>query len=152
MATVQQWWQWMGQPMHPTAQQVLMTADGGGSNGSRSRLWKVELQKFSDATGLEVHVCHFPPGPEQMEQDRTSPVLPDHRKLAGPSAREPGGHRQSHYTTTEAGLRVEAALDSTPYETGKKVSDEALAQVNLYPAEFHGNDWNDVIKPRDKNQ
>ena len=68
MATVQQWWQWMGQPMHPTAQQVLMTADGGGSNGSRSRLWKVELQKFSDATGLEVHVCHFPPGPSKWNK------------------------------------------------------------------------------------
>ena len=62
VATVQQWWQRMGQQMYPQAQHVLITADGGGSNGSRSRLWKVELQRFSDATGLAVSVCHFPPG------------------------------------------------------------------------------------------
>ena len=153
VATVQQWWQRMGQPMYPTAQQVLITADGGGSNGSRSRLWKVELQKLSDATGLEVHVCHFPPGTSKWNKI-------EHRLFCHITENWRGRPLVSQEvivnlianTATEAGLRVEAALDSNPYETGKKVSDKALAQVNLYPADFHGNDWNYVIKPRDKNQ
>jgi hypothetical protein len=153
VATVQQWWQRMGQQMYPQAQQVLMTADGGGSNGRRSRLWKVALQKLSDATGLAVRVCHFPPGTSTWHKIA-------HRLLCHITENWRGRPLVSHEvivhlianTTTEAGLRVEAALDPTPYETGKKVSDAELAQVNLYPAAFHGNDWNYVIKPKGKNQ
>jgi hypothetical protein len=153
VATVQQWWQRMGQWRYPQAQQVLLTADGGGSNGSRSRLWKVELQKLSDTTGLEVHVCHFPPGTSKWNKI-------EHRLFCHITENWRGRPLVSQEviinlianTTTEAGLRVEAAIDPTPYETGKKVSDAELAQVNLYPADFHGTDWNYVIKPRDNNQ
>jgi len=151
VATVQQWWQRMGCHMYPQAQQVLMTADGGGSNGSRSRLWKVELQKLSDVTGLEVSVCHVPPGTSKWNKI-------EHRVFCHMTENWRGRPLVSREvivnlianTTTDMGLRVEAALDPNPYETGKKVSDEELAQVNLYPADFHGNDWNYVIKPRDK--
>jgi len=153
VATVQQWWQRMGQRMYPQAPQVLMTADGGGSNGSRSRLWKVALQKLSDATGLEVRVGHFPPGTSKWNKI-------EHRLFCHSTENWRGRPLVSHEvivklianTTTEAGLRVEAALDPSPYETGKKVSDAALAQVNFYPADFHGNDWNYMIKPKGKNQ
>jgi len=153
LATVLQWWQRMGCRMYPKAQQVLITADGGGSNGSRSRLWKVELQKFSDTTGLEVSVCHLPPGTSKWNKI-------EHRLCCHITQNWRGRPLVSHEvivnllanTTTDAGLRVEAALDPSPYETGKKVSDAALAHVNLYPADFHGDDWNYVIKPRSKNQ
>lgn len=153
LATMLQWWQRMGCRMYPKAQQVLITADGGGSNGSRSRLWKVELQKFSDTTGLEVSGCHLPPGTSKWNKI-------EHRLFCHITQNWRGRPLVSHEvivnlianTTTEAGLRVEAALDPSPYETGKKVSDAELAHVNLYPADFHGDDWNYVIKPRSKNQ
>jgi hypothetical protein len=151
VATLQRWWHQMGQRMYPQAQQLLITADGGGSNGSRLRLWKVAVQKFSDATGLEIRVCHFPPGTSKWNKI-------EHRLFSQITENWRGRPLVSlevivnliANTTTDAGLRVEAALDLNPYETGKKVSDEELAQVNLYPAEFHGNDWNYVIKPRYK--
>ena len=153
VATVQQWWQRMGQGRSPQAPQVLMTADGGGSNGSRSRLWKVALQKLSDTTGLEVHVCHFPPGTRTWQ--KIEPRLCCHiteNWRGRPLVSQEVSINLMANTTTAAGLRVEAALDPTPSKTGKKVSDAELAQVHLYPADFHGTDWNDVIKPRGKNQ
>jgi hypothetical protein len=151
VAALQRWWQQMGQRMYPQAQQLLITADGGGSNGSRLRLWKVAVQKFSDATGLEISVCHFPPGTSKWNKI-------EHRLFSQITENWRGRPLVSlevivnliANTTTDSGLHVEAALDLNPYETGKKVSDEELAQVNLYPAEFHGNDWNYVIKPRYK--
>ncbi len=151
VATVQQWWQRMGCHMYPQAQQVLITADGGGSNGSRSRLWKVELQKLSDVTGLEVSVCHFPPGTSKWNkiEHRVFCHITENWRGRPLVSREVIVNLIAN-TTTDMGLRVEAALDPNPYETGKKVSDEELAQVNLYPADFHGNDWNYVIKPRDR--
>lgn len=153
VAALQRWWQQMGQRMYPQAQQLLITADGGGSNGSRLRLWKVAVQKFSDATGLEISVCHFPPGTSTWNKI-------EHRLFSQITENWRGRPLLSlevivnliANTTTDSGLHVEAALDLNPYETGKKVSDEELAQVNLYPAEFHGNDWNYVIKPRYKYQ
>jgi hypothetical protein len=153
VATMQQWWQRMGQRLHPRAPHVLMTADGGGSNGSRARVWTVARQKLSDATGLEVHVCHFPPGTSTWNTIA-------HRLCCHITEHWRGRPLVSHEvivnllanTTTAAGLRVAAALDPTPDATGKKVSDEELAQVHLYPAAFHGDDWNDVIKPTNKHQ
>jgi hypothetical protein len=153
VATLQQWWQRMGQEMYPKAQQLLISADGGGSNGSRSRLWKVELQKFSDATGLEVSVCHFPPGTSKWNKI-------EHRLFCHISENWRGRPLVSHEvivnlianTSTETGLHVEAALDSKSYQTGKKVSDKELAEVNLFPADFHGNDWNYTIKPQHMKQ
>jgi Rhodopirellula transposase DDE domain len=153
VATVQQWWRRMGHQMYPTAQQVLRTADGGGRTGSRSRLWKVELHKLRDATGLEVQVGHFPPGPSTWHKSEHRLCCHSTENWRGrPLVTQEVIVNLMANTTTEAGLHVEAGLDSTPYETGKKVSDEALAQVTLYPADVHGNDWNYVIKPRDTNQ
>jgi len=131
LATMRQWWQRMGGRMYPKAQPVLMTADGGGSHGSRSRLWKVAWQKLSDTTGLEVRVCHLPPGTSTWNTIA-------HRLLCHLTQNWRGRPRVSHAvlvnrmanTTTEAGLRVEAALDPSPSETGKKVSDAELAHVN----------------------
>lgn len=79
------WWKRLGRRRHPQATRLLITTDSGGSNGNRNRLWKVELQKLSDQTGLEIEVCHFPPGREQVEQDRTSLVLSCDPELAGPA-------------------------------------------------------------------
>jgi hypothetical protein len=153
VATVPQWWQRMGRAMYPTAQQVLMSADGGGSHGSRSRLWKVALQRLSDTTGLDVCVCHVPPGTSQWHKI-------EHRLCCHITENGRGRPLVRHevmvnlmaHTTTETGLRVAAALDPTSYPTGKQVSDDELAQVNLYPAAFHGDDWNYVIKPSRKHQ
>ena len=153
VATVQQWWQRRGHQMYPQAQHVLMTADGGGSHGSRSRLWQVALQRFRDAAGLAVSVGHVPPGTSKWNKIA-------HRLFCHSTDNWRGRPLVSQEvivnlianTTTAAGRRVEAALDPTPYETGQKVSDEERAQVNLSPADFHGNDWHYVIKPRDENQ
>jgi hypothetical protein len=152
-ATVLPWWQRLGCRMYPKAQQVLMTAAGGGRNGRRARLWQVAWQQCSDTTGREVRVCHGPPGTSTWNQmdPRLCGHIPQNWR---------GRPRVSHAvmvklmanTTTEAGLRVEAALDPSPYETGQQVSDAELAQVHLDPADCHGDDWNDGIKPRSKHQ
>jgi hypothetical protein len=115
VATVQQWWQRMGQRMYPQAQQVLLPAEGGGSHGSRSRRWKVERQKLSDTTGREVHVCHVPPGTSNGKKI-------EHRLCCHITENGRGRPLVSQEvivtllanTTTEAGLRVEAAIDPTP--------------------------------------
>lgn len=153
VATVQQWWQRMGPQMYPQAQHVLMTADGGGSHGSRSRLWKVALQRFSDAAGLAVSVCHVPPGTSKWNKidHRLCCHITENWRGRPLVSQEVIVNRMAN-TTTAAGRRVEAALDPTPYETGTKVSDGELAQVNRSPADFHGNAWNYVIKPRDEHQ
>lgn len=153
VATVQQWWQRMGQQMYPQAQHVLMTADGGGSHGSRSRLWKVALQRFSDAAGLAVSVGHVPPGTSKWHKidHRLCCHITENWRGRPLVSQEVIVNRMAN-TTTAAGRRVEAALDPTPYETGTKVSDGELAQVNRSPADFHGNAWNYVIKPRDEHQ
>jgi len=131
LATVRPWWQRMGCRLSPTAQHVLMTADGGGSHGSRARLWTVAWQKFRDTTGLAVSVGHVPPGTRQWHtiaqrvlchstQNWRGRPLVSHEVMVNLMANP----------TTEAGLRVAAALDPSPYETGKQVSDAALAHVN----------------------
>lgn len=137
----------------PKAQQVLITADGRDSNGRRSRLWKVAWHKFSDTTGLDVCVCHLPPGTRKWntieprwfchstENGRGRPLV-RHEVIVNLMA----------HTTTEMGLRVEAGLDPTSDQTGQKVSDAELAHVTVSPAACHGNDWNYVIKPSRKNQ
>lgn len=152
VATLLQWWQRMGCQRYPHARQLLITADGGGSNGSRSRRWKVALQQLSATTGLEVRVCHFPPGTSKWNKI-------EHRLFCHITENWRGRPLVSREvivnlianTTTAMGLRVQAALDPSPYVTGKKVSDEELAQVNIHPADFHGNDWNYMIKPRTAN-
>ena len=153
VATVPQWWQRMGQAMYPKAQHVLMTADGGGSNGRRARLWKVAWQRLSDTTGLDVGVCHVPPATStwNTSEHRLLCHITEHWRGRPLVSHEVSVHLMAH-TTTETGRRVEAALDPTSDPTGPKVSDDERAHVNVYPAAFHGDDWNDVIKPSRKTQ
>jgi hypothetical protein len=146
--SILEWWHQMGQASYPEATQLLITADGGGSNGSRSRLWKTQLQRFADETGLEVTVCHFPPGTSKWNKI-------EHRMFCHITQNWRGRPLISHEaivnligsTTTAQGLRIRAALDTNRYPTGIKVSDEEIAAVQRIPAPFHG-DWNYTILPR----
>jgi hypothetical protein len=149
VASLRQWWGRMGQRTYPQAQQLLVTADGGGSNGSRNRLWKVALQAFADASGLEISVCHFPPGTSKWNKI-------EHRLFACITENWRGQPLLSHAvivnlianTTTETGLKVRAALDKRRYPAGKRISDQEMQQLNLHRAEFHGADWNYTLMPR----
>jgi transposase len=146
--SIRRWWQLMGQPLYPAARQLLITADGGGSNGSRLRLWKVELQKLADETGLEIAVCHLPPGTSKWNKI-------EHRLFSSISQNWRGKPLISHEvivrliaaTTTKTGLKVRCQVDTQSYPQGTVVSDDELAQVNLQPDDFHG-EWNYVISPR----
>jgi hypothetical protein len=148
VATVRRWWQQMGAPKYPGATELLIMADGGGSNGSRSRLWKVALQQFADETGLQVGVCHFPPGTSKWNKI-------EHRMFSHITQNWRGRPLVTHEvvvnligsTTTRAGLQIRAALDPTPYPTKKQVSDDELASVQIRPDRFHG-EWNYSIHPR----
>jgi len=146
--TLHRWWQQMGRLTYSEATDLLLQADSGGSNSSRSRLWKVEVQRFADTTGLRVHVCHFPPGTSKWNKI-------EHRLFAHITQNWRGRPLVSHdvivnligHTTTRHGLRVQAELNTQPYPTGTKVSDATLHAVHLTPASFHG-DWNYTIAPR----
>jgi transposase len=146
--SIRRWWHLMGQPLYPAARQLLITADGGGSNGSRLRLWKVELQKLADETGLAIAVCHLPPGTSKWNKI-------EHRLFSYISQNWRGKPLISHEvivnliaaTTTQTGLKVRCQLDTQSYAKGTVISDDELAQVNLRPDDFHG-EWNYVISPR----
>jgi hypothetical protein len=146
-ASVRRWWQEMGVGRFPRATKLLITADGGGSNGSRNRLWKVALQELADALGLRLEVCHFPPGTSKWNKI-------EHRLFSFITKNWRGRPLTCYqvivnliaHTTSKAGLRVRAALDTAHYETGIEVSDEELAQVRITRAKFHG-DWNYSIRP-----
>ena len=141
----------MGRDLYPDADELLITADGGGSNGSRNRLWKLELQKFVDANELSVRICHFPPGTSKWNKI-------EHRMFSYITKNWRGRSLTSHEvvvnliasTTTTAGLRIQAALDTKEYPIGIKVSDYEMQKVKLEKDDFHG-EWNYVIKPT-KNQ
>ena len=138
----------MGQISYPCAEELLITADGGGSNGSRIRLWKYELQRFVDETQLVVSVCHFPPGTSKWNKI-------EHRMFSYITKNWRGRPLTSHEvivnlisnTTTEAGLTIQAALDPREYPTGIKVSDKEMAALRLERNEFHG-EWNYTMRPR----
>ena len=142
------WWEQMGRSTYPDATELLITADGGGSNGSRGRLWKTALQQFADETGLAVSVCHFPPGTSKWNKI-------EHRMFCHITENWRGRPLVSHEaivqligsTTTHTGLRIRAGLDAEQYPTGIKVPDVELAAVRLERANFHG-DWNYTIRPR----
>jgi Rhodopirellula transposase DDE domain len=144
---IRRWWRRMGQPLYPQATALLITADGGGSNGSRNRLWKVALQRLADELGLAITVCHFPPGTSKWNKI-------EHRLFSQITVNWRGRPLTSHEvivgliadTRTETGLRVQAELDSNPYPTGIKVTDEQLAAVKVRRAKFHG-EWNYTIRP-----
>jgi hypothetical protein len=146
--TIGCWWEDMGSRRFPRAQELLITADGGGSNSSRSRLWKVALQELADALGLRLRVCHFPPGTSKWNKI-------EHRLFSFITKNWRGRPLVSHQavvnliasTTTTTGLIVRAALDKHKYDTGLKVTDAQMANLNLTPADFHG-EWNYSITPR----
>jgi transposase len=146
--TIRRWWLSMGQPSYPQATELLITADSGGSNGSRVRLWKVELQRFADETGLELRVCHLPPGTSKWNKI-------EHRLFSFISQNWRGKPLVSHQvivdlisaTSTKAGLRVRAQIDSNLYPSGLKVSDKDVATLRIERDAFHG-EWNYKILPR----
>ena len=144
--SVHQWWCQMGRTVYPDAKELLITADGGGSNGSRNRLWKWELQRFADEVGLTVSVCHFPPGTSKWNKI-------EHRMFSHITKNWRGRPLTSYEvivqlianTTTNTGLTIQAALDTNEYPTGIKVSDKEMAGINLEKDSFHG-EWNYTIK------
>jgi transposase len=148
--SIQRWWEEMGAARFPKARQLLITADGGGSNSHRSRLWKVALQRLADETGLKLCMCHFPPGTSKWNkiEHRLFSFITQNWRGRPLVSRQAIVELISN-TTTRHGLAVRAALDTTTYETGIKVSDAELAQVRLTRHEFHG-DWNYTITPRKK--
>jgi len=145
--TIRRWYESMGSQRFPRAQELLITADGGGSNSCRSRLWKVALQELADDIGLKLRVCHFPPGTSKWNKI-------EHRLFSFITQNWRGKPLLSRQTivnliastTTRTGLIVRAALDTGHYETGIKVSDDELAKVRITKAEFHG-EWNYSIAP-----
>jgi transposase len=145
--SIRRWWHNMGQPLYETRKRLLITADGGGSNSSRVRLWKVELQKLADELGMEISVCHFPPGTSKWNKI-------EHRLFSFISMNWRGKPLLTYQvivsliaaTTTEAGLKVKAELDSETYPSGTKVSDTAVKKLHLKRAQFHG-DWNYTLAP-----
>ncbi len=138
----------MGRETYPGAHQLLITADSGGSNGSRMRLWKLELQKLADETGLEISVCHFPPGTSKWNKI-------EHRLFSFITKNWRGKPLVSHEvivnliaaTTTKTGLRVQSQLDTGKYPKGIKVGKQEFAAIQLRPDPFHG-EWNYTITPR----
>lgn len=148
VAAIRQWWQSMGSQAYPNATRLLITADGGGSNGSRLRLWKVELQKFANEAGLAVSVCHFPPGTSKWNKI-------EHRLFSFITKNWRGKPLISHEvivnligaTTTKKGLKVQAKLDTGKYPKGVRIPRKQMTELDLFPDSFHG-EWNYEIKPQ----
>lgn len=127
---------------------MLITADSGGSNGSRNRLWKVELQKLADETGLILEVCHYPPGTSKWNKIEHRLFCHITRTWQGVPLETVDVVVESiNHTTTESGLEVHAWLDKKGYEPGRKVTDEELAECAIKPLAYHG-EWNYEIHPR----
>ena len=142
------WWQQMGREAYPRATELLITADGGGSNSSRCRLWKTELQQFADESGLTLTVCHFPPGTSKWNKIEHRMFCHITQNWRGrPLVSREAVIQLIGSTTTRTGLTIRAGLDAGQYPTGIKVTDEELAAVQLTRADFHG-DWNYTISPR----
>ena len=147
VATIRRWWYGMGRERYPNATELTITADGGGSNGYRVRLWKCELQKLADELGLTIRVCHFPPGTSKWNKI-------EHRLFSFISMNWRGRPLISHEvivnlianTTTRSGLAVRAELDTHEYPKGMTVSDETFSKIRLERDEFHG-EWNYRIRP-----
>ena len=148
VASIRGWWRAEGRRLYPTAKTLLITADGGGSNGYRLRLWKMELQRFADAVGLSMMVCHFPPGTSKWNKV-------EHRLFSFISSNWRGEPLRDYETivrliattTTAKGLTVTCRLDRHRYPVGRKVTNHEIATVNLTPNAFHG-EWNYLIRPR----
>lgn len=144
---IKRWWQKMGVHRYPGARELLITADGGGSNSNRCRLWKTELQKLANELRLRIHVCHFPPGTSKWNKI-------EHRMFSHITQNWRGRPLISHEviislianTTTRTGLKIHAELDRSVYQTGIKISNKELAELSLKADDFHG-EWNYVVSP-----
>ena len=145
--SIRNWWYKMGKELYKNSKELLINADGGGSNGSRVRLWKKELQKLSTEIGLKITVCHFPPGTSKWNKI-------EHRLFSYISKNWRGRPLTSYEvavnliasTTTSKGLKVKCELDTNKYETGKKITDKEMEKINIIRDEFHG-EWNYTILP-----
>jgi hypothetical protein len=150
VATLERWWREMGKKAYPTATKLLVTADGGGSNAPRTRLWRVELQRFADASGLDISVCHFPPGTSKWNKI-------EHRLFSQITANWRGRPLETRETvveliqatTTRTGLRVRAKLDPRSYVVKKEVTPEQLKRVRIRRAAFRG-EWNYTVRSAQK--
>ena len=148
MESIRRWWQRMGRERYPAASRLLITADCGGSNGYRLRLWKSELQKLADETRLEIAVCHFPPGTSKWNKV-------EHRLFSAISQNWRGKPLTSHEvilkligsTTTRSGLTVQSELDTSNYPTGRTIRDSDMATLNIRTEKWHG-EWNYSLLPR----
>jgi hypothetical protein len=147
VASIRGWWRHEGRRLYPAATQVLITADGGGSNGYRLRLWKWELQRLANQTGLSIRVCHFPPGTSKWNKV-------EHRLFSFIASNWRGEPlcdyetvvRLIASTTTAKGLTVRCRLDRRPYVVGRRITKQQMATLNLSRLRFHG-EWNYVIRP-----
>jgi hypothetical protein len=150
VASIRGWWRHEGRRLYPRVNDTLITADAGGSNGSRLRLWKLELQILADETGLSITVCHFPPGTSKWNKI-------EHRLFSFISSNWRGEPLRNYETivklisrtATAKGLNVTCRLDRRKYPTGRKVTDQEMKSLNLERHRFHG-DWNYTIRPRGK--
>ncbi|EQD27174.1 Rhodopirellula transposase family protein, partial [mine drainage metagenome] len=150
VASIRGWWRSEGRHIYPRAKSILITADGGGSNGWRLRLWKLELQKLADQTAWDISVCHFPPGTSKWNKI-------EHRLFSFISSNGRGEPLRDYETivnliaatTTAKGLKVTCRLDRRKYPIGREVTNEQMKQVNLERNKFHG-EWNYLIKPNAK--
>jgi transposase len=147
--SIRRWWHSIGSGLYPTSRELLIVADGGGSNGVRNRLWKMQLQRFATETGLSITVCHLPPATSKWNKI-------EHRLFSYISINWRGKPLTSFetvielisHTTNKQGLTVTAVKDSNSYPTGIQVSDEDLAALNITREPFHG-DWNYTIQPQE---
>ena len=148
VASIRGWWRHEGRKLYPKATELLITADSGGSNGYRLRLWKLELQKMADEIGIPISVCHFPPGTSKWNKV-------EHRLFSFISSNWRGEPLRDYQTivhliaatTTAKGLAVVCRLDRRKYPVGRKVSDVEMSKINLLPDTFHG-EWNYKIQPK----
>ena len=146
--TLRRWWRQMGSRVYPQAKKLLITADGGGSNGSRCRLWKVELQGLADETGLRISVCHFPPGTSKWNKI-------EHRMFCHITENWRGRPLVSREvvvnliggTTTKTGLEIRSELDGGSYPIGREVTDQQMEGLSIKREKFHG-EWNYTIRPK----
>ncbi len=148
VATIKKWWQKMGKKRYPFAKKIYITADCGGSNSRRSRLWKMELQKLADHLKINIHVSHFPPGTSKWNKI-------EHKMFSYISINWRGRPLTTYNvvvnlisnTKTESGLQIRAEMDTRKYEKGVKISNEDFEKINLKKCQFHG-EWNYIIRPR----
>lgn len=146
--TIRRWWKQMGRHVYPCATELLITADGGGSNGSRVRLWKLQLQGLADELGMKLHVRHFPPGASKWNKI-------EHRMFCHITENWRGRPLRSRMavvnlisnTTTAKGLTIRAELDEMLYETEQKVTNQQIKELKIGQCEFHG-EWNYHLSPR----